>query len=392
MVKKPGGAAAQASSKAAKNASADPASAGRLKQIGMVAGIIRKSDPKALPIVIGSGVAVLAVVAVVGLLTGLAALLIPLGVLLGLMTSMLLFGRYAQSAQYAAIAGQPGAAAAIVQTMRGNWTVTPAIAGNRNMDIVHRVVGRPGVVLIGEGSPNGLASLLSAEKKKIARIAYAVPITELQVGDDKGQIPVRQLQRTLMKMPRTLKPAAVSDLNSRLKALPSSLQAPRGPMPRTGRMPKPPAPEGALASTARRCARPAQPEGALGQRRTTAVFAARSCSPRRSRSVSSGGMTHSRSSVRTMAQPGPIMPPSRLTTLIRSSSLPSVSPVSQLKTKSWAAKRARVQYSTWTWDGLISATTMNVQASQSMKIAPIRRAMPAIAPRPASGNPTPAPG
>jgi len=242
MVKKPGGAAAQASSKAAKNAAADPASAGRLKQIRMVAGIIRKSDPRALPIVIGSGVAVLVIAIVVGLLTGSAPLLIPLGVLAGGTTAMVLFGRYAQSAQYKAIEGQPGAAAAIVQNMRGNWTVTPAIAGNRNMDVVHRVVGRPGVILIGEGSPTGLASLLSAEKKKIARIAYAVPISEVQVGDDKGQIPVRQLQRKLMKMPRNLKPAAVTDLNNRLKALPSSLQAPRGPMPRVGRMPRPPRP------------------------------------------------------------------------------------------------------------------------------------------------------
>jgi hypothetical protein len=243
MVKKPGRAAAQAPNKAAKNATTDPAAAGRLKQIVMVAGIIRKSDPRALPIVIGSGVAVLVILVVVGLLTGLAALLIPFGVLLGVMTTMVLFGRYAQSAQYKAIAGQPGAAAAIVQTMRGNWTVSPAIAGNRNMDIVHRVVGRPGVILIGEGSPTGLASLISAEKKKIARIAYAVPITELQVGAEPGQIPVRQLQRTLMKLPRTLKPAAVTDLNNRLKALPSSLQAPRGPMPRAGRMPKPPRPK-----------------------------------------------------------------------------------------------------------------------------------------------------
>lgn len=243
MVKKPGGAAAQAPSKAAKDASTDPAAAGRIKQIRMVAGIIRKSDPKALPIVIGSGVAVIVVCVVVGLLTGLAGLLIPVGILLGFPTSMILFGRYAQSAQYKAIEGQPGAAAAIVQSMRGNWTVTPAVAGNRNMDIVHRVVGRPGVILIGEGSPNGLASLLSAEKRKIARIAYAVPISELQVGGEKGQIPVRQLQRTLMKMPRTLRPAAVTDLNNRLKALPSSLQAPRGPMPRTGRMPKPPRPK-----------------------------------------------------------------------------------------------------------------------------------------------------
>ncbi|HVB43914.1 MAG TPA: DUF4191 domain-containing protein [Streptosporangiaceae bacterium] len=243
MVKIPGRASAQAPSKTPTKASADPATAGRLKQIGMVAGFIRKADPKALPIVIGSGVAVIAILVVVGLLTGLAPFVIPLGVLLGVLTSMLLFGRYAQSAQYSAIAGQPGAAAAIVQSMRGNWTVTPAVAGNRNMDIVHRVIGRPGVVLLGEGSPNGLASLMSAEKKKISRIAYGVPIIELQVGDEKGQLPVRELQRKLMRMPRTLKPKAVTDLNNRMKSLPSSLQMPRGPMPRSGRMPKPPRPK-----------------------------------------------------------------------------------------------------------------------------------------------------
>lgn len=243
MVKKPGGAAAQAPNKAARAASEDPTQAGRIRQIIMVAGVIRKSDPRAMPIIIGSGVGVLLVLVVAGLVSGQAPLLIPFGVLLGLLASMLLFGRYAQSAQYKAIAGQPGAAAAVVQTMRGDWTVTPAVAGNRNMDVVHRVVGRPGVILIGEGSPNGLASLLSAEKKRIARIAYAVPITEVQVGSEQGQIPVKQLQRTLMKMPRELKPAAVADLNNRLKAMPSQLQAPRGPVPRTGRMPKPPRPK-----------------------------------------------------------------------------------------------------------------------------------------------------
>jgi hypothetical protein len=127
--------------------------------------------------------------------------------------------------------------------MRGNWSVTPAIAGNRNMDIIHRVVGRAGVVLIGEGAPNGLSSLMSAEKKKISRIAYGVPIIELQVGDNNGQIPISKLQRKLMRLPRELKPGAVTDLNNRLKALPSSLQAPRGPMPRQGRMPRPPRPK-----------------------------------------------------------------------------------------------------------------------------------------------------
>jgi hypothetical protein len=220
----------------------DPASAGRIKQIRMVAGIIRKSDPRALPIVALAGIGVIAVFVIVGLLTGLAALLIPLGVAAGLMVSMLIFGRYAQSAQYKAVEGQPGAAAAIMQGMRRGWTVTPAVSANRSMDVVHRAVGRPGVVLVGEGSPNRLASLLAAEKKRVSRVAFDVPIYDLQVGDEEGQVPIRKLQRKLMRLPRNLKGPAVADLNFRLKALPQSLQAPKGPMPRTGRMPKPPRP------------------------------------------------------------------------------------------------------------------------------------------------------
>jgi len=140
------------------------ANAGRLKQIRVVAGLIRKSNPKAMPIIIGSGLGVLVILVVVGLLTGLAAFLIPLGVLLGLLVALILFGRFAQAAQYSAIEGQPGAAAAVLQNLRGNWTVTPAVGANRNMDVVHRAVGRPGVILVGEGSPNRLASLLARRR------------------------------------------------------------------------------------------------------------------------------------------------------------------------------------------------------------------------------------
>src|SRR5579862_1662015 len=208
----------------------------------MVAGLINQQNRKAMPIIIGSAVAIIVVCVLVGLLTGLAAFLIPLGVLLGLLAAMILFGRFAQAAQYSAIEGQPGAAAAILQNMRGNWTVTPAIAANRNMDVIHRTVGKPGVVLVGEGSPTRLPSLLAAEKKRVSRVALDVPIYDLQVGDEEGQIPIRKLQRHIMKLPRNLKGPAVLDLNYRLKALPQSLQMPKGPMPRTGRMPKPPRP------------------------------------------------------------------------------------------------------------------------------------------------------
>jgi hypothetical protein len=215
---------------------------GRIQQIRMVAGLVHKANPRALPIVIGSGLAVLVVLVVVGLLTGLAGLLIPLGVLLGLLVSVFLFGRFAQTAQYSTIEGQPGAAAAVLQSMRGSWTVTPAIAANRNMDVVHRAVGRAGVVLVGEGSPNRLPGLLAAEKKRIARVAFDVPVYDFQIGEAEGQMPLRQLQRKVMRLPRKLKGTEVADINFRLKALPASLQAPKGPMPRSGRQPRMPRP------------------------------------------------------------------------------------------------------------------------------------------------------
>jgi hypothetical protein len=215
---------------------------GRIQQIRMVAGLVHKANPRALPIVIGSGLAVLVVLVVVGLLTGLGSLLIPLGVLLGLLLSVFLFGRFAQTAQYSTIEGQPGAAAAVLQSMRGSWTVTPAIAANRNMDVVHRAVGRSGVVLVGEGSANRLPGLLAAEKKRIARVAFDVPVYDFQIGEAEGQVPLRQLQRKVMRLPRKLKGTEVADVNFRLKALPASLQAPKGPMPRGGRQPRMPRP------------------------------------------------------------------------------------------------------------------------------------------------------
>ena len=165
--------------------------------------MVREANPRALPIVALAGLGTMAVLVVLGVVLNMIYL-IPLGVLLGLLVAMIMFGRFAQAAQFSAIEGQPGAAAAVLQTMRGNWTVTPAIAANRNMDVVHRAVGRAGVVLVGEGSPTRLPSLLAAEKKRVARVAYDIPIYDIQVGNEEGQIPIRRLQRRIMKLPRNL--------------------------------------------------------------------------------------------------------------------------------------------------------------------------------------------
>ena len=51
---------------------------------------------------------------------------------------VIIFGQ-SPEAQYEMIEGQPGAAAAIMENMRGGWTVTPAVHGQPQLDVVHRV-------------------------------------------------------------------------------------------------------------------------------------------------------------------------------------------------------------------------------------------------------------
>ncbi len=61
--------------------------------------------------------------------------------MIGTLAVLIVFGRRAQRAAYAQIDGQPGAAAAALGLLRKGWKTDPAIAFNKNQDIVHRVVG-----------------------------------------------------------------------------------------------------------------------------------------------------------------------------------------------------------------------------------------------------------
>ncbi len=163
---------------------------------------------------------------------------LPLGVLLGVLLALILFGRRVAKATYAEVEGQPGAAAAILENIRGNWRLTPAIAVTPQQDVVHRVVGRPGVILVIEGSTQRLKNLIAQEKKRVARIAPEVPIYELAVGNEADQVPIRKLQARLLKLPRNITPKQVATLEKRLQALGTRPPIPKGPMPKGARVPK----------------------------------------------------------------------------------------------------------------------------------------------------------
>ncbi|MBO0827129.1 MAG: DUF4191 domain-containing protein [Streptosporangiales bacterium] len=166
-----------------------------------------------------------------------------LGVLAGLTLAMFLFGQLVQKAAYANIEGQAGAAAAVLEGLRGDWMVTPAVAVNKDQDVVHRAVGRAGVVLVAEGSSPRVARLLAAEKKKVSRVAFDTPIYDLRCGDGSEEIPLNKLQSRIMKLPRNLTKGEVAEVRRRMRALgTSSLPMPKGPLPKSARakMPKMP--------------------------------------------------------------------------------------------------------------------------------------------------------
>ncbi len=152
-----------------------------------------------------------------------------------LLSTTFFFGKIAEKAAYSSIAGQVGAAASVLNAIRGAWFVTPAVGVDKNQNMVHRVVGRPGIILVGEGSRPGV--LLAEQRKAHARYAQGVPIHEIIVDD--VEVTISNLQKTVKKLGKSLRPAEVTQVRNRLKALPqTALPIPKGPLPQSRKMPR----------------------------------------------------------------------------------------------------------------------------------------------------------
>jgi hypothetical protein len=179
-----------------------------------------------------SFVVVAGVVELLGILFGSPFLFLPLAIITGILAAMIIFGRRAQGSAYRQVEGQPGAAAWVLEGMRGDWRVSSGVAGTQQMDAVHRVLGRPGIILVAEGVPARVRGLLAQEKKKVARVVGEAPIYDIMVGDDEGQVPLRKLSAHVMKLPRNLTAAEVNALGRRMSALGGPrMPVPGGPLP-----------------------------------------------------------------------------------------------------------------------------------------------------------------
>jgi Domain of unknown function (DUF4191) len=207
----------------------------RFKQIGMVVRITAKRDRLFVPLALAAVLLPILVALLLILVAGLSWIYLAVAVLLGALFFLILLNTRATKAMMADVKGQPGAAASVVETMRGDWRLTPAVASTTQFDMVHLVVGRPGVILIGEGNPSRVRSLLGPEKRRLAKVIGNVEMRDIVIGDDEGQVPIEKLRTTLMKLPRSITPKEVSALNTRLKALSARPQMPKGAIPKNMR-------------------------------------------------------------------------------------------------------------------------------------------------------------
>jgi hypothetical protein len=183
----------------------------RLKQIGPAFSFVRRHDKLIIPLLLLTFLVPIAIGVGVALVTGDWLVTMPLAVAFSLLLTMLVFTRRVARATYAEVEGKPGAAAAVLQNMRGNWRITPGVAATVQQDVVHRV----------------------------SRVAPDVPIYDVTVGDGEGEVPLRKLQTHFIKMPRNITPKQINALENRLQALTATRPPlPKGPLPKGARMPK----------------------------------------------------------------------------------------------------------------------------------------------------------
>lgn len=229
--------AAKAEAKASRKA----ASKQRRAQLWQAFQMQRKEDKRLLPymalafvLIVGASVAVGVVIGGFTMYT-----MILLGIVLGALVAFVVFGRRAQKSVFKKAEGQAGAAAWALDNLRGKWRVTPGVAATGHFDAVHRVIGRPGIIFVGEGSPGRVKPLLAQEKKRTARLVGDTPIYDIVIGNGEGEVPLAKLERHLTKLPANITVKQMDSIESRLAALGTKVgpaAMPKGPLPAQAKM------------------------------------------------------------------------------------------------------------------------------------------------------------
>lgn len=209
----------------------------RLKQIGAVFAFTAKSDRWFIPLAVTAVVIPLTFTAVVVAL-GWGLVWLPLGFLVALLALLIVLNLRSNSAMMNVAEGRPGAAASILESTRGDWRVTPAISSTTQFDMVHLVVGRPGVILLGEGNPQRVRTLLGQERRRLVKVIGTAPLYDYVIGTGPDELSIRKMRARLLALPKNLTGKDVNALDKRLTALSARPRMPKGAIPKDMRPPK----------------------------------------------------------------------------------------------------------------------------------------------------------
>jgi hypothetical protein len=209
------------------------AKTGRIAQIRQAYTAIKNLDPRLGWWMLGAGLATAAVIIGIGLVLGgfWVWYTVIMAIPAALLAAVVVMNRRGNPAMYRALEGQPGAAGATLTGLgkRGWYAGQEPVAiegarGTRPSDMVDaamvfRALGRPGVVLIGEGPAPRVTKLLKQEEKKVTRVAPGVPVHLWVVGDGEGEVPIKKVSSKLTRMRPVLTKEETSVVNKRLRSL-----------------------------------------------------------------------------------------------------------------------------------------------------------------------------
>lgn len=206
--------------------------------------IQRKQDKKLVPLMLITIIGIAFAFFLVGLAWNGQWYMLVLGLLVGFTAALYVFTRRVERSVYDKASGQPGAAGWALENLRDGvgmvWKTKTAVAATTHMDAVHRVVGVCGIVLVGEGEMHRVRPLMTQQKKRLQRVAGNAPIYEMYAGEGEGQVPIRSLQRELMKLPRNMKKNEAVALAARVDSIDSrgaqNAGLPKGPIPKGARV------------------------------------------------------------------------------------------------------------------------------------------------------------
>lgn len=167
------------------------------------------------------------------------------GLLAGVLGAMMTMTRLSTSAMYRKLDGMPGGTGHVVSTMLGRaWQASdmPVGVNPKTQDAVYRAIGRGGVVVVGEGARGRLSRLINDERSKVTRVAAGVPVTVLYVGHGDGEVPIKDLAKTIKAIPKKVDRATMAAVIKRVDSVSqsvTSLPIPKGIDPTKVRAPRP---------------------------------------------------------------------------------------------------------------------------------------------------------